>query len=95
MKEFKQEIIRAIVEKANEEKIVKLYDVARELGHKHIRAQDCRDILIAVPKKLPGYRSVKMVTAKQKLYPETASLFTTLAFVEESVTFEDSCEVGN
>lgn len=89
MKEFKQQIINAIVEKANDCKIVSLYDTAQELGYNHISSQDCRDILCAVKKALPDYTPVQMVDHKQLRNQSTASLFTTLCFVDKELEFDD------
>ena len=89
MKELKQQIINAIVEKANDCKIVSLYDTARELGYNHISSQDCRDILCAVKKALPDYTPVQIGDHKQLIYPSTASLFTTLCFVDKELEFDD------
>ena len=88
MKEFKQQIINAIVEKARGCKIVSLFETAQELGYNHISSQDCRDILNAVEKALPDYTPVKMLDRKQS----TASLFTTLCFVDKELEFDDGAE---
>ena len=85
MKEFKIEIIEAIVAKAETDKIVSLYEVGTTLGHKHIAAQDCRDIIGAVLKRLPDYKAVKMVKPGQS--NATASLWTTLTFVDKTLEF--------
>lgn len=92
MKEYKQLIVDTIVKKAQGERIVSLYDVARELGHKHIAAQDCRDIMRAVLTALPEYKAVQMLTEKQMRNPATAGLFTTLTFVEKGIVFDDGTE---
>lgn len=92
MKEYKQNIIDTIVEKAKSERIISLYAVAQELGHKHIAAQDCRDIMRAVLKALPEFKAVKMCTLAQMRNPATAGLFTTLTFVENGIEFDDGSE---
>ena len=89
MKQFKQQIINAIVGKAKGIKIVSLYETAQELGYSHISSQDCRDILCAVKKALPDYTPVQMVDRKQLIHPSTASLFTTLCFVDRELEFDD------
>lgn len=92
MKEFKQQIISAIVEKARGCKIVSLYETAQELGYKHISSQDCRDILGAVKKSIPDYTPVKMLDHQQYRNKATASLFTTLCFVDKELEFDDGAE---
>lgn len=93
MKEFKQNIIDTIVKKADEERIISLYDVAKEQGLKHISAQDCRDIMRAVLAALPEYKAVQMLTEQQMKNPATAGLFTTLTFMEKGVEFDNGSEV--
>lgn len=85
MKQFKQEIIETIVARAEGERIISLYEVGKALGHKHICTQDCRDIMAAVIKRLPDYKPVKMVAPGQP--DATASLWTTLHFVEGGTEF--------
>ena len=91
MKEFKIEIINAIVERAAGERIVSLYEVGKALGHKHITSQDCRDIMHAVLKQLPNYKPVKMIHPKQT--DATASLWTTLCFVDKALQFDDALDL--
>nr|UVX90165.1 MAG: hypothetical protein [Bacteriophage sp.] len=91
MKEFKKEIVAEIVRQAEGSRIVSLHDVGIALGHKHIAAQDCRDIISAVLKALPDYKAVKMVAAGQS--NATASLWTTAAFVDRGLEFEDGGEL--
>ena len=93
MKEFKQNIIDTIVKKAAEERIISLYDVAKEQGLKHISAQDCRDIMRGVLQARPEYKAVQMLTEQQMKNPATAGLFTTLTFVEKGVEFDNGSEV--
>ena len=88
MKEFKTAIINRIIGKADVQRIVSLYDTAAEMGYNHISTQDCRDIVNAVTKALQNYRAVKICTHKQYNNPATASLFTTLCFIENGVEFD-------
>ena len=83
MKEWKRTIVNAIVEQAEEIKIVILKDVAASLGFNHIAAQDVRDILAAASKQLPGYRPVRFVDNPK------ASLFQSLAFIQNDIEFQD------
>ena len=64
MKDFKTEIIEKIVKESEGSKIVSLHDVGVALGHKHLSAQDCRDIISAALKRMPDYRVVKMVAPR-------------------------------
>lgn len=87
MKEFKLDIINKIVEMAVSDRIISLYEVGTSLGHKHIKSQDCRDIMGAVLKQLPGYKAVKMVSPGQS--DQTASLWTTLTFIDKELEFDN------
>ena len=87
MKEFKLEIIEAVCQKADEMKIVSLYQVCKELGYNHVNSQDCCDILGAVQKRLPDYRPLRIWLGKG-----SKDLFTTLCFVENDVEFDDGEE---
>lgn len=92
MREFKQIVVDAIVKRSESDRIISLYEVAKELGHKHIATQDCRDIMRAVLAALPEYKAVQMLTEKQIRNPATAGLFTTLTFVEKGIVFDDGTE---
>lgn len=87
MKEYKQEIVNRIISEAECCKIVSLHDIGTALGHKHISTQDCRDIINAVQKAIPDYKCVKMVKPGQSR--ATASLWTTAAFIDRDIEFED------
>ena len=90
MKEFKTEIIEKIVKESEGSRIVSLHDVGVALGHKHVSAQDCRDIISAALKRMPGYRVVKMVAPRT---PDCcASLWETATFVDSSLEFEEGGE---
>ena len=87
MKEFKTEIIENIVKESRGSRIVSLHDVGVALGHKHLSAQDCRDIISAALKRMPGYRVVKMVAPRT---PDCcASLWETATFVDSALEFEE------
>lgn len=87
MKEYKQQIIDRIVAQAEGDRMISLYEVGRSLGHKHIKAQDCADIMRAVLKRLPGYEAVRLVAPGQS--DQTASLWTTLTFIDKELEYED------
>ena len=87
MKEFKKEIVNQIVHEAAGCRIISLHDVGISLGHKHINSEDCRDIISAALKELPGYKVVKMVAPGQS--EATASLWTTATFVDKTLEFEN------
>lgn len=91
MKEFKKEIIDEIVHQAEGSRIISLHDVGVEKGFNHISAADCRDIINAVLKALPGYKVVKMVAPGQS--DATASLWITAAFVDKELEFDDGGEL--
>lgn len=90
MKEFKLDMINRIVTEARGCRIVSLHDVGVAAGYNHISAQDCRDIINAVLAELPDYKVVKMAAPGQSA--ATASLWTTAAFVDRSLEFEEGGE---
>lgn len=90
MKEFKLDMINRIVTEARGSRIVSLHDVGVAAGCSHISAQDCRDIINAVLAELPDYKVIKMVVPGQSA--ATASLWTTAAFVDKSLEFDDGGE---
>ena len=83
MKEYKREIIDAIIAEAEDSKIVSLREVAANLGHDHLPRLVVEEIRNAVKKELPGYRAVIMENTPHD------SLFQSLCFVEDDVEFED------
>lgn len=87
MKEFKLQIINTIVERTASDRLISLHEVGTSLGHKHISTQDCRDIMIAVLKKCPTYRAIKMLTSCKA--DSTTSLWTSLHFAEKGLFEED------
>lgn len=91
MKAYKEEIVNTIIRAAEGSRVVILKDCTTE---RHIPSHDCHDIMNAVLKRLPNYRAVQLCTPEQIKNPATASLFTTLAFVENGVEFDDGTEFG-
>ena len=91
MKEFKKAIVDQIVLEAEGSRIVRLHDVGIACGYKHISAQDCRDIISAALKELPGYKVVKMVAPGQS--EAAASLWTTATFIDRTLEFDDGGEL--
>lgn len=90
MKEFKLDIVNRIVLEAKGSRIVRLHDVGVAAGYNHISSQDCRDIIKAVLVELPDYKAVKMVAPGQSA--AAASLWTTAAFVDKALEFDDGGE---
>lgn len=90
MKEFKLDIVNRIVLEARGSRIVRLHDVGVAAGYNHISSQDCRDIIRAALVELPDYKAVKMVAPGQSA--ATASLWTTAAFVDKTLEFDNGGE---
>lgn len=61
MKEWKEEVIEEMEKLAEDLKEVPIKDAAYALGIKHIKTEDCKDILLAFCKRHPEYRPVKMM----------------------------------
>lgn len=81
MKEWKEQLASAIINRSESDKIIVMKNIAAEMGIRHITQQDTQDILAAVQKRLPGYRPVQFVDNPK------ASLFQSLAFVQNDVEF--------
>lgn len=93
MKTWKREIIQALNVKANEMREISFYDVALELGYKHIKTEDVKDIANAFIKENPTYRAVRFVNLNKN--SATQSLFTTLFLTEcEYDDASDKIEMG-
>lgn len=89
MKEWKEQMASAIIKRSESDKIITVKDIAAEMGIRHITRQDTQDILAAVQKRLTGYRPVQFVDNPK------ASLFQSLAFVQDDVEFCTPEELGN
>lgn len=89
MKEWKEQLANAIVKQSESDKIVMVKDVAAERGIRHVTRQDMQDVITAVQRKLPGYRPVQFADNPK------ASLFQSLAFVQNDVEFCGPEEFGN
>lgn len=72
---------RSIKQKAEEMREIKFYDVALELGYKHIKTEDVKTIATRFLKKHPTYRAVRFVKDPNRV-SSTESLFTTLVLTE-------------
>lgn len=83
MKNWKEDIVRRIVEAADRQRIISLREIAAEAGLRHIGHQDTVDIQLYVEKALPNYSAVRVL----KIGDALESLFTTLTFVENGVEF--------
>lgn len=89
MKDWKEELVSAIIKRSESDKIITVKDIAAEMGIRHITRQDTQDILAALQKRIPGYRPVQFVDNPK------ASLFQSLAFVQNDVEFCGPEELGN
>ena len=82
MKEWKEKIVEAMVEKTKDTRIISLRETASELGIKHIKTEDCMDILNAL-KTLSGFHPVQMM-----MNPHD-SLFVSLNLVDDELEFDN------
>lgn len=81
MKEFKEQIVSAMIEANKTQKIVYLRNVAGTLGYNHVTRKDCEDI--AKRLKNSGFRVVTIDKDSNK------SLFCSIAVVDKDISFED------
>lgn len=77
----KNEILEVLEEKAKELREIKFYDVALELGYRHVKTEDVKTIAKRFLKNNPTYRAVRFVKDPKKV-TSTESLFTTLVLTE-------------
>lgn len=86
MKEWKEKIVEAMVEKTEDTRIISLKETAAEMGIKHIKTEDCMDILNAL-KNVSGFRPVQIMMTPHD------SLFVSLNLVDDGLEFdnEDRC----
>lgn len=84
MKEWKVEIVNALNEKAKHERVIWFYEFAKnELGYKHIKTQDMRDIVIAFLKQNTNYRAI------HEMKTPYTSLFCGLILADKEITFDN------
>lgn len=82
MKEWKEKIVEAMVEKTKDTRIISLRETAAEMGIKHIKTEDCMDILNAL-KNVPGFHPVQIM-----MNPHD-SLFVSLNLVDDGLEFDN------
>ena len=83
MKEYKQKIVDALVDRAKTDRIVSLKETARETGTSRLSSEEAREILTKAS-KLTGYRIVKFVNKGYE------SLFECGALVDKDIEFENA-----
>lgn len=86
MKEWKSNLVSAIIKEAEGNKIVSLREIANRTGIKHVSRQDCIDVVRTVKKQLPGYHPVQMMQTNND------SLFISVCFIDNSLEFDDGEE---
>lgn len=86
MKEWKSNLVSAIIKEAEGNKIVSLREIANCAGINHVSRQDCIDVVRAVKKQLPGYHPVQMMQTNND------SLFVSVCFIDNSLEFDDGEE---
>lgn len=82
MKEWKEQIVEAMVKKTKDTRIISLRETAAEMGIKHIKTEDCLDILNAL-KNVSGFHPVQIM-----MNPND-SLFVSLNLVDNGLEFDD------
>lgn len=82
MKEWKEKIVEAMVKKTKDTRIISLRETAAEMGIKHIKTEDCLDILNAL-KNVSGFHPVQIM-----MNPND-SLFVSLNLVDNGLEFDD------
>lgn len=82
-------ICQCIVDEAESDKIVSLYDIAKSLGINHMKTQRVMQIVKRMEIELPNYHPVRMMKT------ENDSLFVSLCFVQNDVEFDEGMDNSN
>lgn len=83
MKQYKIEIIEQLKKEADGCRIVSLREVCKSMGIKHLKTQECLEIKSKFLKDYDGYKAVRIMNTKND------SIFTSLCFVDKTLSFED------
>lgn len=83
MLKFKEEMLNKLNELTKTEKEIKFYEVAKELGYKHLSRQDVQDIAKRFLKENTTYRAYHMIDNKNN------SLFCGLLLTENEYETEE------
>lgn len=86
MKEWKENLVKAVINETQEKWIVSLKEVAAAQGISHIKTQEAHEIMGAVLKAVPDYRPVRMMNTQND------SFFQSLCFVENGVEFDSEAD---
>lgn len=86
LKEWENEILEVLEEKAKEQREIKFYDAAFEMGYTHVNTNDVKDIASEFVRRDPTYRKVRS-EKDEKRAASTESLFTTLVLPEEAAEY--------
>lgn len=82
MKEWKEKIVEAMIDKTKDRRIISLRETAAEMGIEHVKTEDCLDILNAL-KNVPGYRPIQIMMNPRD------SLFVSLNLVDNELEFDN------
>ena len=83
MKPWKESLVQQLVAACEACKIVSLKETALASGIRHIPAQDARDIMAAVLKRVSGFRLAQIMATPNDSFAQSACL------VEADVTFDE------
>ena len=86
MKQYKLDVIDRMSELSKSDKIISLRDTALTLEIKHLKTQECMEIINAFLKLHPDYKAVRMMNTPLD------SVFCSLCFVDKELEFDDNCE---
>ena len=86
MKEWKENLVKAVINETQEKRIVSLKEVAAAQGISHIKTQEAHEIMGAVLKAVPDYRPVRMMGTPND------GFFQSLCFVEKGTEFDSEAD---
>ena len=82
MKNWKNELVKAMVAETTDCKIVLLRDVAAQAGINHIKRQDAMEVMRKAAQE-SGYRIVALINGRHDSFYQAAAL------IEDGVEFEE------
>ena len=83
MKQYKLDIINQMGELTEEYKVISLRKTALSLGIKHLKTQECIEIMNAFIKLHPDYKAVRIMNNPLD------SVFCSLCFIDKTLEFDN------
>ena len=85
MKEYKENVVKALIERTKTDRIIHLKQTAQEIGVDRLTAQEAREVLYKAA-KLTGYRVVEILPTERT----HSSMWEHGALLDTDIAFEDA-----